>query len=220
MVQPKRPTITKIYAGDPDSIRLGSGVPGDKKITIVWTSNREPGLQEYRIYRINNAELAKDIRLMTLVHRVIGPFAGSNDRPAEVTWTDNSVQAMTNYYYRLEAIERVNGDVDISSEPSEPVSALAFDDIRPSPPIWNQPIFDRTSNTVTLSWIASAEILSCLVQRKTLGSLVWESVSRWLQHSVTSYTDSTRIRGLTYDYRLIVKNTEGKSNNNYSIVSI
>jgi hypothetical protein len=46
---------------------------GERQITLEWSSNREPDLAEYRIYRTDNVSSARDLRLMTLVQTVPVP---------------------------------------------------------------------------------------------------------------------------------------------------
>jgi hypothetical protein len=105
---------------------------GDRQITLKWASNREPDIAEYRVYRADNEQATRDLRLMTLVHieavAAGDPFA----RPADVLWTQSGLVGGFRYYYRIAAADQASN----LSAPSEAFSAVVVDTSIPAPPIW------------------------------------------------------------------------------------
>lgn len=198
VVPPRTPVLTKALGGD-------------REITLRWTSNREPDLAEYRVYRAKSEEAARDTRLMTLVHTEAVPAGDPMARPAEVTWTDSPVPGRVTFSYRLVAVDEA-GNV---SNPSQVLAARAFDESRPAPPIWNAPV-PGAGNAMTLSWTSPIADLRCLVQRHIAGAATWENASTWLPRGVYTYDDQDRLPGLQYVYRLRVMDTAGRTNNTYN----
>jgi hypothetical protein len=203
VVPPRAPVITKVLGGD-------------REITIKWASNRERDLIEYRVYRADSEEDTRDLRLMTLVHTESAPPNNPLDRPAEVVWTDSPVPGLTTFYYRLVAVDTA-GNVSASSPV---VTGRTFDDSRPAPPTWNPPEPGVNPNEIALFWSSAILDLRCLVQRRLANSTIWESVSQWLPRGMYTYTDSDRIPGLQYDYRLRVMDSAGRSNNTYEQLTV
>ena len=188
---------------------------GDRQIIIKWASNREPDLAEYRIYRADNKEAARDLRLMTLAHTE-PVTAGNATAPAEGSWVDTSVAGLVTFYYRLVAADAAgNGSV-----PSTMVAGRAFDDSRPAPPTWNPPVPGSTADEIVLSWSSAILDLRCLVQRRLAGTTIWENVSNWLPRGMYSNTDSDRNPALQYDYRLRVMDNAGRTNDTQNLLTV
>src|SRR5262249_31935159 len=128
VVPPRPPRVTKVVAGE-------------KRITLTWASNREPDLLEYRVYRADSAAAAGDLRLMTRLAPAVPADRDPAARPAAVEWTDDPVPGLTDLWYRVVAVDRVDptdpraggGNV---SEPSPPVKARAVDTLPPNLPVW------------------------------------------------------------------------------------
>jgi hypothetical protein len=116
---PRTPVITKI-------------VGGDRKITISWASNREPDLAEYRVYRSDDQDGARDLRLMVTVDTIVVTDAERETPPAAVSWSDSSVIGGRPYVYRLTAAN----ESGLVSLPTRPLTAAAFDSSPPPPPQW------------------------------------------------------------------------------------
>lgn len=202
IVPPRRPRLTKILGGD-------------RQITLRWASNREPDLAEYRVYRAEHQEDARDIRLMSLVHTEAVPAGDPAARPAQVQWVDAGVQGAKNYYYGLTAVD----DAGNQSAPSAAVAGRAFDDSRPPHPTWDPVTPGPSPNSVVLSWSSPVPDLRCLVQRRVSGTEVWENASPWLQRGVYTYTDENGTPGLQYDYRLQVLDSRGRQNDAYDMLT-
>jgi len=205
---PRVPVITKVFAGDPDQT-----IPGDRKITLKWASNREPNLKEYRIYRAETEEAARDQGLMTRIHTE--PV--SNDsmaRPAEMAWTDNSVRGLITYRYSIVAVDHV----DNVSTRSELVTAQAYDQTPPEPPGWVSAAWNANGSGIDLSWTSSDPNVQTVVLRRDSGA--WRPVSSWLPAGVTSFTDSTTDRAVENRYRLRIRNAAGNMNITYIEIAI
>jgi hypothetical protein len=198
VVPPRAPVITKVLGGD-------------RKIIIKWASNRESDLIEYRLYRTESESASRDQRIMSLVHTESVPPGDPTTRPAEVTWTDNTVAGLTKFYYRLVAVDAAYN----MSRPSPSVIGRAFDDYRPLPPSWNSPQAGSQPGSILLSWSSSDSNLACLVQRDIPDTTMWENVSPWLPRGIYNYTDTTRIPGITNVYRLKVRDTIGRTNRDF-----
>ena len=130
---PAAPRITRVAAGD-------------RQVTIEWSSNREPDLAEYRVYRTLDVNRSRDLRLMGLVHTEAVAAGDPSARPATVAWTDKPVPGLRDLWYRLVATDRVDPDPRAGggnvSNPSPAMRTRAYDLTPPDPP----PI-------TTLEWI-------------------------------------------------------------------
>jgi hypothetical protein len=198
VVPPRAPVITKVLGGD-------------RQITLKWSSNREPDLAEYRMFRADSEDGARDLRTMTLVHTETVPAGDPLGRPAEVAWIDAPVPGRVMLYYRLVAMD----DAGNASDSSQLLVARAFDDLRPAPPSWSTPA-PGSGGTIQLRWLSPIADLRCLVQRHIAGATTWENASSWLPRGVYSYNDQNRLLGLHYVYRLRVMDTAGRTNNAYT----
>ncbi|HVS00358.1 MAG TPA: hypothetical protein VMW27_27275, partial [Thermoanaerobaculia bacterium] len=194
---PRAPVITRIAGGD-------------REITLAWASNREPSLKEYRVYRTADPEAVRDVRRMEQI-QVKTESRPPDQRPAEVTWKNRRVPGLTSFYYRVVAVDAAGN----LSEASAAVAARAYDDARPDPPKWNTPVPGATPNSVVLSWTSPVPHLTCLVQRQSPGFPEWEDVSAWLSIGVYTYSDSRRLSGVRYTYRLKVRDASGKVNRGF-----
>jgi hypothetical protein len=183
----------------PRAPSLTAAKAGDRAISLGWAHNREPDLAAYRVYRTDGD--ASDIRLMTLVHTENAPSTG---------WTDTGIEAARTYSYRVTAID----DAGNESAPSPAIAGRAYDDSRPDPPTWDPPGADGA-----LSWTAADPDLACLVERQIDGAQAWEPLSGWLPRGRYEYADTTRVAGLTYRYRLRVRDTRGRGNRDFASVS-
>ncbi len=201
VVPPRAPVITKVLGGD-------------QQITLKWASNREPDLAEYRVYRANSEEAARDLRLMTLVQRIV-PIEDPVARPAEVTWTDTPVPGLVTFYYTVVAVD----GADNMSVPSPTIAGRAFEDSRPAPPNWNPPVPGSTPDAIVLTWVSPIADLACLVQRRPTGTEDWGNISGWLARGTYTFADILRIPGMAYDYRLRVLDTRGRQNGTFNVLT-
>jgi hypothetical protein len=199
---PRAPVLTKVLGGD-------------RQITIQWASNREADLKEYRIYRTDNEEDTRDLRKMTLVRKEPIPSGDPLSRPAEVTWIDSPVPGLTTFFYRLAAADTASN----VSPPSPAIMGRAFDDSHPDPPAWNPPAVGTTAGAVVLSWSSPITDLACLVQRgQSAGE--WINISSWLARGTYTFTDTGRLPATTYDYRLVILDSDGRRNKNFNVLTV
>jgi len=199
VVPPRAPVVTKAIAGD-------------QEITIHWASSRERDLARYQIYRTDDPERTGSVGLMTLVQTV--PVSGS--APAEFVWTDLAVPAGKDLFYRLVAEDRHHN----FSDPSPPVVARAFDNLRPQPPIWGAAV--TTPTGLLLNFTPSHPSHRAVIQRRDVELLTeeWSNLSPWLAPGTQQWTDSTREPGHRYVYRIRVFDKDGKTNKNFNELTI
>jgi hypothetical protein len=192
IVPPRAPVITKVFAGDSDA-----SAPGDRKITLRWVSNRELDLKEYRVYRADNREAARDLRLMTQVAIV----AAMQPTPAEMTWTDTPVPSLVTFYYRLVAVD----DAGNVSERSLVVAGRAFDDALPVVPAPSIQWVASPPLVARVTWTATAETL---LERRPAAGGGWSRVTGWLppgNHAIDDLIAST----VAWLYRLRARKATG-----------
>ena len=198
VVPPRAPVITKILAGNPDPNQ-----DQNCKITIQWASNREPDLAEYRIYRADKQEDARDLRLMMQVHAQVETRTPPN-RPASLTWVDDPVPGLRTFFYCITAIDS-SGNV---SEPSMKVPMRAFDVQLPTPPALTAGWVDTGGGVfqAELSWNSPHEVSP---QRRRSGSILWSDVAGWLAPSNYTLIDAEAETSSSYEYRLRVRKYTG-----------
>lgn len=105
---PTAPALKAVYAKE-DAIRL------------TWSASPEPDLARYRIYRVDDASLAADLRLMG------PPIAEITGNPAAPEYLDAQVIPFKPYTYRVVAI-------DSSDNVSAPSAAATGQAIHTAPP--------------------------------------------------------------------------------------
>jgi hypothetical protein len=214
VVPPRTPVMTKV-------------IGGDRQITLKWASNREPDLAEYRVYRADSLESARDLRLMTLVHVEPVPAGDPLERPAELMWTNTSVPGLVMFYYRIVGLDQA-GNV---SEPSDAITASAYDYTPPAPPEWTRvewvlldesgiehqwgtpvPIGSHWIPAVALAWNSSETGLRAIPQRRRVGAALWRSFIGMLPVDQRQAYDRQADSTTGNYYRLIVQKTSGNQN--------
>lgn len=205
VVPPRAPVITKV-------------VGGERKITISWASNSEADLQEYRVFRANSAEDARDLRSMTQV-AVVAAAPDPSVRPAEVVWTDEPVRGLVDHWYRLVATDRPDsidprGGGGNVSLPTLAVKARAVDTKAPNSPTWIATERDPAGG-VRLAWRTDETDTTCIVWRRMPGG-VWRPASTRLVPSVApfdfEFIDLEAGPDTTSDYRIVVEDQAGNRN--------
>jgi hypothetical protein len=194
VVPPRTPVITKVLGGD-------------RQITLKWASNRESDLAEYRVFRADSEDEARDLRLMSLVRTESIVPGDPSARPAELAWIDRSVPAGTSFYYRLTARD----DAGNESPASTPKMARAY---RVGPP--DAPysfaatrVTQGGSSFVRLTWDV-VEDVEVLVQRRQSGATVWSILADWLPQGTTDFEDRTAATDVAYEYRLKGRDSSGR----------
>jgi hypothetical protein len=210
VVPPRAPSIIRVFAGDPNP---DPTVSRDRKITLVWASNREPALKEYRLYRADNETNARDIRLMTPIHTKL-ESRDPTARPAEVMWTDMPLAALVAYYYRVVSVD----DEDNVSDASSTVVARAYDQTPPSPPTWVSAAWNIAGSAIDLVWSPSSPDLQAIVLRRNSGT--WGPVSPWLPTGLASFSHSGADSTIENRYRLRVRSEAGNVNITYLEIAV
>lgn len=204
VVPPRTPAIARVRGGD-------------RQVTLGWSSNREPDLADYRVYRAQGRDAARDLRLMTLVHTESVAAGDPSLRPAEVAWTDPDLPAGIDFCYRVTARD----DVGNESPASAPVTARAY---RAGPPDGPYAVAaarqgSGTGSLVRLSW-QSAEALEVLVQRRRPGAPGWTNAGGWLPAGSVGFDDTTAAADLDYEYRLKGRDRSGRQSAASAIVAV
>jgi len=193
VVPPRAPVITKILGGD-------------RQITLHWASNREADLAEYRVYRAESEDAARDLRLMTLVHTEVVPPGDPATRPAELEWMDLGLVAGRSHWYRIAAVD-IAGNV---SGPTDVMEMQAFRFGSPSAPVFSSADWAGGGNLVHLEWLLPEPGLSFLVQRRAGDSGRWVTISEWLPPDSTTFDDVNASLTTANYYRIRSRDESGK----------
>jgi hypothetical protein len=222
VVPPRPPTLIRVTAGD-------------RKIRLAWASNREPDLLEYRVYRAESAEAARDLRLMTQVD-IVAADPNPGARPASVEWTDDPVPGLVDFWYRVVAVDRPDpvdprGGGGNVSEPSVAMRARAYDLTPPEPPLlttvewvyvdaaggvhpWADavPAHAGWEPAVRLVWTLAATDVKLLVQVKGESDANFSPASSWLAPGTITFLHRITRTFEAHEYRLKVVNGAGNTN--------
>ena len=206
VIPPRAPVITKVLSGD-------------QEITLKWASNRETDLKEYRIYRTQSKDGARDLRLMGKpIHKKNVAPGDPSTRPSELEWIDKPVQGLVNFYYRLVAEDEA-GNV---SDSSLVVSSRAYDLSPPPPPKPTGAVWVDVGGIagIRIDWALVPDGTSVLVQRRQSATGTWVDASEWLESNVTSYVDVRVQPHLRYTYRLRAQSAAGNLNEAYLTIGV
>ncbi len=214
VVPPRAPVITKVLGGD-------------RQITLYWASNRELDLAQYRVYRTDSEEAARDLRLMDLVYTEPVSRGDPSTRSAEMSWTNVSLPGKVSLYYRLTAFD-VSGN---ESLPSPPIIGRAYDLTPPEPPTitkieWVRvgsngviypysaaiPQGEKWKPAVRITWTAKDPDLSSLVQFRYDPNTNFINASTWLDYGVYQFVHLNEFGFVQQEYRIKVLNRTGNVN--------
>jgi len=169
VIPPLAPTVT-------------AAMGGERSVILVWASNQEEDLAEYRVYRAETSEHARDLRLMKRLVS-IAAVAEPSARGPEVEWIDVTAAAQE-YWYRVTAVDIAGNE----SANAPVIAARAFREVPPAAPEWRSAA--RRDDGIELTW-RTDEPLEILVQRREAGKLAWRSIAVWLPLGSTRYRDTT-----------------------------
>ncbi len=198
VVPPRAPAITKVTGGD-------------RRITLAWASNREADLMEYRVFRAASSTAAGDLRLMQHVTTV----AAEPDpalRPARVEWTDTPVRGLTDFWYRVVAVDRPDpvdprGRGGNVSAPSAVAKGRAFDTQPPTAPqpalSWSGP---AGSEIATAQWNSVDETR---LQVRELPAGAWTDVGSWVAPGAHVVPYPASDGAFAYDARIWARKYNG-----------
>jgi len=166
---------------------------GNRKVTLKWQLNREPGMERYLIYRTTDQDQAEDIRLMG---NPVAEVAYPNTE-----YTDKNLVGPLTYFYRIIAVregETKHAEyVQLKSIPTPVLTARAYDESPPEPPIWvraewvlvdadeneypfTSPFPDTYIPAVVLEWGSKYPYVQWILQRRLGNTEIWRNVSSWL----------------------------------------
>lgn len=181
---------------------LTSVVGGERTIGLTWASNREADLVSYRVYRADAEADARDLRTMTLVGTLPVLPGDPLDRPAAVSWTDNPVPALVNWWYAVVAFDEAGN----ASTPSRIVVGRAYDEALPIPPVPIVAWVDQGGvRRAEISWTSTDEVM--VQRREAAGS--WLDVASWRRPGSVTFRDPSSLADHTYEYRLRVRKATG-----------
>jgi hypothetical protein len=119
VVPPLTPVLTRIRGGE-------------RQIELRWVRSGDADVSAYRVYRTREAANTRDIRLMEMMEEL--PTATLIVNQNEVSWTDATARAGTDYHYRLTALDSETRSNE--SPPSKTVTGRAVDTVPPKVPEW------------------------------------------------------------------------------------
>ncbi len=211
---------------------------GERKVTLTWQANREPGMDRYLIYRTTDRDKAEDIRLMG------DPFATVlQPQTTRVLFEDKDLPGPITYYYRLVAVRKgetgpkASDVLDLFSNPSVVLAARTFDETPPDPPTWVRAewvLVDEKGNeyswgttpspgqtympAVSLEWTSKDTYARWIVQRKLEGTDLWRRISPWLNGVLGAgkYIDASAFPDTSYVYRIHIEDLSGKVNSKFN----
>ena len=176
---------------------------GERQITLEWSSNREPDLTRYEVYRADSDEQATDLRRMALVHAEPVPAGDPADRPPTLTWNDQPVAGLVTFRYRLVAID----DAGNRSDPSPVRAGRAHDTalpLVPTPAIsW---VGVAGTTRAQISWTSENEVL---VQTRPADGGTWIDLSQWRPPGTVSVRDPYSDPSAAVQYRLRARRPTG-----------
>ncbi len=219
---PRAPKITKVTSGE-------------RRVTLAWASNREADLAEYRIYRTDNVDNARDVREMDHVQTVAVPPGDPSARPATVIWADDPVPGQRDLWYRVVAFDVVDADPaglgGNASDPSPAMRVRAYDLSVPVPPAlttveWVRvdeagvlhaltdpvPAGAEWETAVRLQWAGAGDGVRLLVQVKAASGGGFRVASPWLAPGTTAFSHRNSRNFEAHDYRLKAVNGAGNAN--------
>ncbi len=208
---PRAPTVRSIL-----------GAEGE--IRIEWAVNPEADLDGYRLLRTAQPENDGSLDRMLLMLEidrdgvVRGPpgapaptVAGAGTAYRSFRWRDEQVRSVTDYRYRLVALDR-SGNI---SELSAAASARAVDTTPPAAPQWvADPLTVETSGgeeAVRLRFAAPPGDADATfrVQRQQVGKPAWRPIAAWLAAGTTEFLDEDVQNGIDYLYRIQAMDAAG-----------
>jgi hypothetical protein len=181
---------------------------GEKHVVLRWRANREKDLGEYWIWRDLTPEALADVRRIPPT-AVVLPDGG-----VTVTYVDEGLEGLTTYYYRLAAVD-ANGNVSL---PTRTLQGRAIDTEVPAPPTWEAPQIGPEPDSILLSWVHADNTLTCLIQRRDVDAEEWANLTGWLPRGEYGYNDAQREISAVYEYRLLVIDKNGRTNDRFNLI--
>jgi hypothetical protein len=208
---PRAPTVVSIL-----------GIEGG--IRMKWAANPEADLDRYRLMRTADPDSDGSLdRMLTVLEidragAVIAPtgaaapqMLGGGTAYKSIQWDDVGARSVTDYRYRLVAIDR-SGNI---SELSASARGRSVDTTPPGPPGWNATAAQwevvAGADVVHLRFTPPAGDANATfrIQRREGSSAFWRPVAAWLPAGSTEYVDATVKSGGAYTYRVQAMDAAG-----------
>ncbi len=155
-----------------------------QSVQVSWSASTDnTAVASYRIYR--NDELLQE---------VVG---------TATTWTDETVQPLATYSYRVRAVDAA-GNVSASSLPAEAATPAAPDITPPAAPT-GLTVTEATYSLVSLTWIASTDNVGVTAYRIYRNTVKLAEIDG----TTTHYSDSSVQESLAYTYTVSAVDAAG-----------
>jgi hypothetical protein len=209
---------------------------GERRVALRWTSNRQPDLAGYRVYRAGREDDARDLRSMDLVATLlVGPNGVDLEAPT-VEWIDHDLPGGRYFFYRVVAFDILFND----SEPCASLAARTVDTAKPDPPSLEEPVWvlvnslDGTSTTwpsdsvippgykpaIRIRWTSTTDALTFLLTRTELPGLAETPVALDILQETGSHSfmidDQDVFPFRTYLFRISAISATGVRSNSLS----
>jgi hypothetical protein len=195
-------------------------------VRLEWIMNPESDLDAYRLLRTTVPDNDGSLDRMALVLEIdrdgtvrtptgaAAPVSlGTTTAYPSFRWDDTTVRSVTDYRYRLVAIDR-SGNI---SELSSSARGRAVDTTPPDPPLWGMPPAAwetaGSDNVIRLRFAPPPgdPDATYRIQRRDTGSAFWRPVAPWLNSGTTEYVDSSVKLGNSYAYRIQAMDNAGNT---------
>ena len=171
------------------------------RIDLAWTTNTEPDLSKYKIYRSTtpgfSINFTSDIPIT---------------QPTVNSYSDNdSLSASTTYYYRVVAVD-TSGNIGELSDEGSATTAPVVGDTTPPSKVLGLAVGSITANSIDLSWTTNTEpdLDHYNVYRGTAaGFVVNTSTTPLAQSVISTYSDTGLPQSSTYYYKVAAVDTSG-----------
>ncbi|MCX7923344.1 MAG: hypothetical protein N3B21_15240 [Clostridia bacterium] len=205
------------------SPEITSIVQGDREALISFRTLIDKAVKGYIVYRTDDEEAAKDIRLMV---PVLKPGKSISVAHPNDSLADSELEPDKLFYYRVVAVGEKKYKDDtykVYSRPSNIVTAKVYEDQRPEAPLWQTPAALGNGNAIRLSWEAGSNLNKWLIQRRENvqgadDEAGWATITSWISIDVPSFSDENRELGKLYDYRMRVMDINGRQNKSFNIL--
>lgn len=177
-------------------LKVRGTIMEDGKMVLSWQANQEADLLGYRVFMANNQEA----EFTQITKKVINKnfFIDST--------TLNTLSP--HVYIKLKAYDYRHNASDFS----ETAIITRPDTIAPSAPIFRA--VEAFTDRIQLEWenSSSPDLNEQYLQRRIKGDTAWVEVMRYTfpeAQTTRTYTDSTGIRGTSYEYQLTARDYNG-----------
>jgi type II secretory pathway pseudopilin PulG len=174
-----------------------AALPGDKQVTLTWTTAAAGNVQKYEVYR----------SLDGVTYSKLG------EATTTTAYDDTGLTNGTTYYYKVRTVD-ANSLVSVFTAAVSAVPTAAADNVAPSIPSPLTAAAVTGVATVHLTWITSVDggtptsgLAGYNLERQQNGSSTWQPLQTLYQGIV--YDDTNAAWGTTYTYRVCAVDLAG-----------